>query len=533
MGRKFFVTLYILGVVLSIFCAIPQQSPGYMDADYYFAGGLSLSQGLGFFEPFIWNFLNQPTGIPTPSHTYWMPLPSILAAVGLLFDFEKKFIFAKIPFILLSGLVPVLSAYLAYHLSKNRFNSMIAGLLGLTSGFYILYVSLPESFVIYMVLGSLLMGLLDGSSELIGSFLASRSGWRYLVIGLVAGGMHLTRADGIIFLLLAIAVLILQTVKSRNFLITAKFLLLVIAGYGVVMGFWYTRNLQLFGTLLPPGGALSVWMTRYDQLFMYPPDQVSFSAWLSHGWINILTDRLDALSTNLKTALAVQGEIILFPLVILGIRRCRSHSAIKIGVAAWVIILLLMTVVFPFAGSRGGFFHSASSVQILFWALAPCGLEQAIELARRLRKKWDSTQAKYVFGSGVVIICLGLSAFLYVTRVLGPDPSQPIWNQNDRHYRAVEKELRRLGAKPYDRVLVNNPPGYYVANRREAVVIADGDLNTQYQVARQFQASYLILEKNHPTRLSWLYDRPADQPNLIYLANVDGTYIYMFENLVE
>ena len=60
--------------------SIFQDAPGYMDADYYYAIGLRLNRGYGFSEPFLWNYLDNPNGIPHPSNTYWMPLPSVLAS---------------------------------------------------------------------------------------------------------------------------------------------------------------------------------------------------------------------------------------------------------------------------------------------------------------------------------------------------------------------------------------------------------------------------------------------------------------------
>ena len=53
---------------MAVLIAVYQSTPGYMDADYYFGGGLQLVTGHGFTEPFIWNFLNDPTGLPRVSY---------------------------------------------------------------------------------------------------------------------------------------------------------------------------------------------------------------------------------------------------------------------------------------------------------------------------------------------------------------------------------------------------------------------------------------------------------------------------------
>jgi len=49
------IFLLILGLFFNLGVAWFQAAPGYMDADYYFAGGLRLVQGHGFTETYLWN----------------------------------------------------------------------------------------------------------------------------------------------------------------------------------------------------------------------------------------------------------------------------------------------------------------------------------------------------------------------------------------------------------------------------------------------------------------------------------------------
>ena len=46
--------------------------------------GQRLADGFGFTEEVIWQYLDNPGQLPVPSHSYWMPLPSIMAAGGYL-----------------------------------------------------------------------------------------------------------------------------------------------------------------------------------------------------------------------------------------------------------------------------------------------------------------------------------------------------------------------------------------------------------------------------------------------------------------
>ena len=74
MTWRIYALLFLLGFSVVFGVAQFQSSPGYMDADYYYATGLVLAEGQGFTEPFLWNYLDNPSGLPHPSHAYWMPM---------------------------------------------------------------------------------------------------------------------------------------------------------------------------------------------------------------------------------------------------------------------------------------------------------------------------------------------------------------------------------------------------------------------------------------------------------------------------
>ena len=71
MNWRIYTILFFLGLAIASGVASLQELPGYLDSDYYFVGGLQLVEGKGFTEPFLWNYLDDPAGLPHPSHTYW------------------------------------------------------------------------------------------------------------------------------------------------------------------------------------------------------------------------------------------------------------------------------------------------------------------------------------------------------------------------------------------------------------------------------------------------------------------------------
>ena len=78
--RRDCVLLFFLALLVRLLIAFPIHQPGYMDAAYSYDIALNLVRGQGFVEPFLWNYLDDPAGLPHPSHLYWMPLTSILSS---------------------------------------------------------------------------------------------------------------------------------------------------------------------------------------------------------------------------------------------------------------------------------------------------------------------------------------------------------------------------------------------------------------------------------------------------------------------
>ncbi|MEN6392277.1 MAG: hypothetical protein ABFD53_00485, partial [Anaerolineaceae bacterium] len=90
-----YLALFIFEILIILLVGLFQKSPGYMDAEYYYSGGIRLAEGYGFSEEFLWNYLDDPQGIPHPSHGYWMPLASILAAAGMFVGNRISFEFGR------------------------------------------------------------------------------------------------------------------------------------------------------------------------------------------------------------------------------------------------------------------------------------------------------------------------------------------------------------------------------------------------------------------------------------------------------
>jgi len=515
--------LAMLGIVAAGVVAAFQPSPGYMDADYYAAGGFQLAAGRGFTEPYLWNYLDEPAGLPHPSNAYWMPLAALLGAAGAVLFGPSSWTAARIGFLLVAGSLPPLCAALAYALTSRRDLALTSGLLAVFCGFYLQYLPVTDTFGPYMLLGCLFF-LTLGSQRLSES-------WRGFLLGLLAGLLHLTRADGLLWLFIACLALVLSAYRSpgrfRSRPIVA--LGLSLAGYLIVMGPWLLRNWSVFGTLLAPGGSRSLWLTSYNQLFAYPASGITFAAWWQSGLRAILQVRLWALGMNLANTLAVQGEVYLLPLIGIGLWALRKDRRVQVAGAAWILTLGVMTVVFPFAGARGGFLHSGAAVQPVWWALAPVGLDRVI-LWGEERRGWKAPQARPVFQTALVIAALLLTAFVIRARVIGGSNQGPAWGQENTAYRQIGQFLSKQGALQGSIVMVANPPGFYLSSGHPAIAVPDGDARVVQSAAKRYGAEYLVLEKDSlPSGLVPLYNQPAGNGGLSYLGTIGEARVFFIQ----
>lgn len=531
MNKRYYLFLYLIEVLLVCAAAWVETSPGYMDADYYYAGAQLLASGQGASEPYLWNYLNEPENLPVLSFSYWMPLTSLVTTIGIWLFPWAGWWGARLPILLLAGWIAPLTAYLAWRLTGNERQTRLAGLFALFPGFYLAYLPTTDVFTLEMVLGGLFALFVSsgGSEDRLSTSLRNLQAiCKWLGVGILVGLLHLARADGLLWGAGALFALYMGYRKSRQ----RRLLYLLLwgtvlgVGYLLVMSPWLARNLSEWGSLFPPGGSKSFWLSEYEQTMLFPADGVNFQAWLEAGFGVHLRARLAALSGLLQTALAVQGTVILLPFMVAGLWRLRRHSEVRIIALMWGLLSAVMLVLFPFASVNGSYFHSAAALQPVLWAVAPVGIEMlGLRYAawRKMPQPYDLVQ----FTGGVLLIaCLGLSIFLYYQRVIGDDLKNPRWNASQEHYRLVETEILRLGAQTGDAVLVNNPPGYWLVSTRPALVIPYGDATMLLDVARQYQVRYLILEKTNPWQLANLYYHRVIPIELEYLTEVGTTQLF-------
>ena len=502
MSRRDLIAIYFLTLLARVVVAAFQVQPGYMDAYYTTVGAQRLAEGYGFTEPYVWNYLDDPSSLPHPSHLYWMPMPSIVGALPMAV-FGPTFRAAQAPFVLLSATLPPIAYAIAWRATSQRRAAWIAALLMVFSGYYLPFWGVPESFTTYAVAGSLAL-LLAG---------VGRSKAAAFAAGVCAGLAHLSRADG---LLLLIPVMLNAELRKQNvelrmqnerksFLHSAFCILhssiIVLLGYLVVMLPWFLRNLAVIGMPLSTAGTQSLWLCDYDELFSFDVT-LDVNHWLGCGIDRILAAKARGLGMGIVHLAAENGLIFVAPLMAVGLWARRRDRLFRPAILYLALLFLTMTLAFTFVGDRGGLFHSSGALMPFLCAAAPIGLDAIVRLVARRRRTWHAATASRVFGAGMVALAALLSLVVVWNRVIGQD-----WNGADTAYRQVGAWLAGQGDAD-SIVMAGNPPGFTFHTGHPSIVTPNGDVDTLVEAARRFGAKWLILDANRPRPLAALYDDP-------------------------
>ena len=490
----------LIGLLVQAFWAARLRHPSYMDAYYYTTNGQRLAAGFGFTEEVIWQFLDAPVGVPAPSHTYWMPFPSLLAALG--YGTADSFRGAQWPFWLLAGLLPLLAFAISQELSDERWQAWTAALFTAAGGFYAHWFSQPSTFAPFAWASGLGLYAMAQGSRGTSPHLQEqgRTVW-WFVAGVMAGVAHLTRADGVLLLLVGGWVWLLAR-RRGGF----QSLGLLVTGYLLVMGGWFIRNWQVLGRPLPTVGSQTIFLRDYNDLFAYGRS-FDWAYFLDWGWTNILQSKLAGLSVAGQTFIAVSGLIFLLPFVLWAwLKLGRGEKRLFLRPFTWYILALYVTMslVFTLPGSRGGLFHSSAAVWPWMMALAAAGIGIAVDWFAARLKHWQPARAKGLFSIIFVVIAFTLSFFIGLARA-----------DTDQLAQIYEMIGRQL--PPDAGVMVGDAPGFYYHTGLTAVSIPNEPVETMLAAAARYQIGYLVLDPDHPAPLAPLYMDEVSNAQVILL----------------
>ena len=503
------------------------NAPGYTDAYYHFNAAVRIAQGDGFTDAYLWTYFGAPSTLPesggAPSHVYWMPMTSILGALGMrILNSVGEYGAAQIPFTLMYAGVGCVGFWLGHKLGGRERHAWLAGLLTLFSSFYTRFWGATDTFAPYALFGALFLVMMGLATESVGTrhaaFLQRRQFILWCLSGALAGLAHLTRADGVLLLLVGYVVILWGIWNDHKWTERISSIAVTTLAYLLLMLPWFVRNLNAVGTPLPLGGAQAVWFTQYDDLFNYPAEALPQSLF-SLGLSGVVGTRWEAFagpqglfSGNLGTFVAVEGLVIMTPLMLVGLWLRRKSGFLR---PFWVYALglhVVMTLIFPFPGYRGGLLHSAAAL-VPFWAaLGIVGLDDVVDWIARRRRHWNAAVAKWIFSSSLVALALFLSLSIGLRSQVAPADTIPT---------LYAELLSRLPDNA--RVMINDPAQLYFYTGMGGVVTPNADPRVIQEIAQRYHVDYLLLEAGGiPGKLLPALDNPPsfltplefDQPNV-------------------
>jgi hypothetical protein len=519
----------LLALIVGVGMAALTQHPSYTDAYYYFNAGQRLVQGNGLTDAAIWTYLGAPSGLPIPSHLYWMPLASLVAAAGMGIG-GPTFDGAQIFFVPLYVGLALTGFALGALLGKSRRVTWLAGLLTLFSGLYMPFWVTTDTFALYGLVGSLCLLTMGLGRQ-------SRAPYRwcwFAVSGALAGLAHLARADGLLLVAVLVVVALwtesdltpqppLQTMERGPEVSWTqhKFLpaFIGVLAYLLVMLPWFARNLSAVGSILPVGGMQTAWMRSYDEIVNYPPgtDLQTFLAW---GLPNIAASRGEAFSQNFQTFIAVEGLVILAPLMLIGLWR-RRHDPILSGFWLYALgVHLVMTLVFAYPGWRGGLLHSSAAL-LPFWAvLGVLGLDDVLAWVAP-RRRWRLNEARAFFGASLVLWAAIFSALNFFGKRSAGDTAGVFFRNLTAHL------------PPDAVVMINDPSAMYYYTGIPGVVVPNAPPDRIMDIALRYGVNTLVLDGNLTEPMIELY-KGKNIPPFLKLIYAEGNIrIYRIEILLD
>ncbi len=466
--------LVVLSLGLVVFrvlsAAFVVTQPGFTDAYYYVDVARRLAHGQGLTADFIWNFLEAPhmEALPVPSHRFWMPLATVVQAVGIatLEPILGTFRSAQAAIIAVAAFVPTAAYVAARSIGASARAALVAAALAGLGGFTFApaWVTL-DSFAIAALVGTLFFVAFARAA--VGDVRAGA------IAGALVGLLFLARAEGALFGMALLALALRRSSRAAG-----------VAGSAVAFAIglaWLVRGLALPGS---PAIALvkGVFLVRYEDFFALTPSGTADLA-------TLIGVRLSALWSDVVVALAALLLFLALPLW-LGLRAGWRFRAVRAFAALALLIYIAEGVVWPLHATRGSYFHSLAAFYPFAMALVALGGETW--LAR------FELNARRLAAYGTLLAVLILAVFGLTN-----------WDASfNEPYRARVAALDVIPPGPF--LAIDAAAWRWISDRSVLISPADGP-QTAACVAVAYRAESLVLEPAHFSAYQSLYDG-SDSP---------------------
>lgn len=462
-------------VVVRLATAAVVSQPGYTDSYYFVDVAARLAHGQGLTADFLWSPLEggrdpASLSLPVPSHLFWVPLPTVLAAAGIVLfgGLLDTFGAAQVPFLAVAALIPATTFVAARGLGAGRRFALAAAVVAGCGGIFATGFVAVDAFAPAAVLGTAFFLLFRRAA---GGDLAAGA-----AAGAVVGLLYLTRSEAALFGLALLALVVVP--RARRAGLAGTLVALAIGGA------WLARDLA--AGLPPDLLARSALLVRYEDFFAYQPAYLGSAV----SPTDLAGVKAGALLANALMFASAYAVFLLVPLGA-GVRAFWSRADVRAWTALAVLLYLAESLVFTLHSTRGSYPHSLAAIFPYGVALAAAGGERV--LAGRARP------AAALWTLGVVALVAAASAEV----VYAWDGA----NNAAARVRAAADEA--IPAGPF--LAIDAAAWRWIGGRPVAVTPADG-LEAAACVAARIGARSVVLEAAHFSRYDALYRgdaRPA------------------------
>lgn len=464
-----------------------REYPGHGDVSFYYTVAKNLVEGRGFQIDYLWGFWGEPTGLPTPSNLWWMPLTSLVAAAGMWLG-QGDYASAQLGTSVCSSLAP----WIVYLLGRDLFSrrtGLLGALLATTLHLFLGQPSAPISASPYVVLVPLGLWL--------ALHVAARPAWLFWA-GVVVALAQLTRTDGLLLVAPLAVGLLWGRAPRPPTTVLLRGAALALLGYGLTMAPWWARNLSVFGVLQPAVSGRALFMTGYDQWHALPAS-VTPQTWLADGWGPVLALKAQVAWANLLTffsgltvgapqeglawkAPALAATLVLSWVGLLGTLQRRFLPLWTHVVGVWAFYSLAFTVV-----GHGSFRSAMYGFYGFLLLCAVRGVERgAAWLARRL-----GTPRSEPWLVGVLIALLLIGQYRFAAESLGRKAEAIA--RLAAYHRALEEQVFAPLGMDDAVVMTRDVHEFHALLGRRCVQIPAEDADTILAVARRYGVTHILL----------------------------------------
>jgi len=500
------LALYVLALVARVAVMVTFPDPAYPDSYYYVDVARAIASGHGLNVDFVWifaevgNHLPNPAVLPVPSNAHWLPLASFIQAPFVSLFGPTAFANA-LPGVLIGALAAPLTWLIARDAGSTPLVAAAAGAMTAVPGAATAFLAQPENFAI-------LQPLVAATLWMTGRGLKG-DGRSFAIAGLLAGLAALARNDGVL-IAGALGLIWLADrlrwwrarrggrgwthVEDRQ-PISVFAGLLALAGFLIVIGPWWARQLLTFGSISPTSSSgAALWIRNYlewNSITTHP----SFSSWLAQGLPTILAHDLGGLASAALNFLVFMCSVVLLPFLLIG-AIARRHS---LDFQPWFVYAFVAfagaTFIYPLHVPGGAFIHTAIGLGPQAAILSVEGVTILGGLIRRRRFSSGPDRGTAVLVWGVVAI-IAVLAIPYTSGTEAGWAAVRAPRQALAAYMAKAESDPSSGESPSDRVMSIDAGGIRYFTGHPGVVSTNDSIETELAIAQAYNIRWLVLERD-------------------------------------